>query len=409
MQGVCSLVEYFMGMPKKTIRLLSLIHRGKKRIGFEDDLHSTVIADLRSYPGIKWSKTKRGYYVDYSKMELGKLFDHLREKGYYVDYSSLKKGNHGGSKKSGRPKRLTLNRHQQLMHEQYVRYLKGLRHSASTVHTYGNFIEIFLDYINNRPLEKIDNDTVREFTEQVVEDRRYGISSHRQMVSALKHFADRFSAVGYDQLELKRPSKSSRLPTVLSQQEILDLLQVTANLKHRTILALMYSAGLRIGEVIRLELRDLDIDRRQIIVRQSKGRKDRHVMMAESLLPLILNYINSYRPEELVFAGGNGGHYSPGSIRAFLRRSCKLAGFLKRVTPHTLRHSFATHMIENGVNLRHVQDLLGHRKPETTMIYTHVAKKDLLRIRSPLDEAVTRQLSSDEKPLQLPFSQNFKG
>lgn len=376
---------------------------------FPDDLSPTAYADIRAYPRTKWSKTKRIYYLDYSLEALNKLFDYLREKGYYVDYSALRKSKNRRVSKPGRPKRIGLNKDQKLIHEQYERYLRGLRYSKSTVTTYANFIEIFLDFLGNAPVEKVDNDTVRRFTEKIVEDRRYGISTHRQMVSALKHFADRFTDVAYDKLELKRPKKSSRLPTVLSQAEVLDLIRVTVNLKHRMILALMYSAGLRIGEVIRLELRDLDIDRRQIIVRQSKGRKDRHVMMAESLLPLILNYINSYQPEDIVFVGGRGGYYSPGSIRAFLRRSCGLAGISKRVTPHTLRHSFATHMIENGVNLRHVQALLGHRKPETTMIYTHVAKKDLLRIRSPLDEAVSRHLDSDKKSLQLPFSQNFKG
>ena len=398
-----------MGMSKKTIRLFPWIHRGKKRIRFEDALPNMVIADIRSYAGIKWSRTKRTYYTDYSKKELGRLFDYLLEKGYYVDYSAFRNRKTNKISKGGRPKQISLDGDQKHLHEQYSKYLKGLRYSVSTINTYANFIEIFLDFLDNQPLEMVDNDTVRQFTERIVEDRSYGISTHRQLVSALKHFADRFRTVGYDQLELKRPSKSQRLPAVLSQEEILDLLQVTVNLKHRTILALMYSAGLRIGEVIRLELKDLDIDRRQIVVRQSKGRKDRHVMMAESLLPLILNYINSYRPGKLVFAGGNGGHYSPGSIRAFLRRSCRLAGISKRVTPHTLRHSFATHMIENGVNLRHVQALLGHSKPETTMIYTHVAKKDLLRIRSPLDEAVNRHLKTDKKTLQLPFSQNLKG
>ncbi len=385
------------------------MHRGKKRIRFEDELHRTVMADIRSYPGIKWSKTRRAYYVDYSRLELGKLFDYLHGKGYYVDYSALKNGKSNRSPKPGRPKQINLNKDQQLLYEHYVNYLKGLRYSVSTVHTYSNFIEIFLHFLDNKPIEKIDNDTVRQFTEQIIEERRYGISTHRQLVSALKHFGTRFENVAFDELVLIRPSKNRRLPTVLSQEEILDLIQATVNLKHRTILALMYSAGLRISEVLNLKLRDLDIDRRQIIIRQAKGRKDRHLMMAESLLPLILNYVSSYRPEDFVFVGAKGGRYSAGSIRVFLKRSCRRAGISKRVTPHTLRHSFATHMIENGVNLRHVQALLGHSKPETTMIYTHVAKKDLLKIRSPLDDAVVRHLSPDKKTLHLPFSRNFKG
>ena len=396
-------------MERTTITLLPLFHRGKKRIRFEFKYNRHILAYIKEYPGIKWSRTKRLYYVDYSRDNLSTLFDFLLAKGFYVDYSSLKKWKNSPPGKSGRPKGTRLNPDQRARLEEYIGYLKGLRQSSSTVQTYSNFIAFFLEYLGDKRLEEADNDLVRSFILEMVEKRKYGISTHRQLVSALKHFGMRFKSTVFDDLVLVRPRKSSRLPTVLSKEEVLDLIRVTVNLKHRMILALIYSAGLRISEVIHLKLQDLDIDRRQIIVRQSKGRKDRHVMMAESLLPLILNYINSYRPKELFFIGGTGSYYSPGSIRAFLRRSCRLAGISKRVTPHTLRHSFATHMIENGVNLRHVQALLGHRKPESTMIYTHVAKKDLLRIRSPLDEAVTRHLTSNDKSLHLPFSQNIKG
>jgi site-specific recombinase XerD len=126
------------------------------------------------------------------------------------------------------------------------------------------------------------------------------------------------------------------------------------------------------------------------MVKNSKGRKDRNVILAKSCIPLILNYLDTYKPNLYFTEGKPSEKYSAESVRAFLKRSCKNANITKCVTPHTLRHSYATHLLENGIDLRYIQELLGHSKPETTMIYTHVSKKDLLRIESPLDIAVKK-------------------
>ncbi|MBT8211039.1 MAG: site-specific integrase [Eudoraea sp.] len=281
--------------------------------------------------------------------------------------------------------------------------------STSTVTTYRNFIIFLLLYWKNRSLRQLDNASVQRFIEVVVKRRNYGISSHRQLISALKHFGDRFTQCAIQPATIKRPSKSRLLPTVLSKEEVIDLLRVTYNLKHRMILAILYSCGLRISEVLNLQLADIDFDRRQLVVRQSKGRKDRYLILAESTVPLLINYVSSYKPVGYLFHGGKGGKYSATSIRAFLKRSCRRAGISKRVTPHTLRHSYATHLIENGVNLRLVQELLGHSKPETTMIYTHVAKKDLLAVQSPLDTTLLELRTTDKNLLNQSLSGNLKG
>ena len=149
--------------------------------------------------------------------------------------------------------------------------------------------------------------------------------------------------------------------------------------------ALLYSSGLRVGEVTGLQLSHIDIGRNQLKVVSGKGRKDRFVILAKTFLPLLNNYLSTYKPHFYFIEGPNRKRYSESSIRKFLYNSVVLAGIKKHVTPHTLRHSYATHLLENGVSLRHIQELLGHSKPETTMIYTHVAKKDLLEIQSPLD------------------------
>lgn len=302
-----------------------------------------------------------------------------------------------------------LSRSQRSFLHQYIRYLEGLRLSSSTIATYSNFIVFLLLYWKERPLSELDNGDVQRFVELVVRRRNYGISTHRQLISALRHFGNRFVESGLEPSLLKRPRKSAMLPTVLSKEEVIDLLRATYNLKHRTILALMYSCGLRISEVLQLQLNHIDFDRRQLLIKQSKGRKDRYVVLAESTVPLLINYVSSYKPKGYLFQGEKGGKYSTTSIRSFLKRSCRRAGIAKRVTPHTLRHSYATHLIENGVNLRLVQELLGHAKPETTMIYTHVAKKDLLSVQSPLDTTILELRTTDKNLLNESLSGNLKG
>ena len=272
--------------------------------------------------------------------------------------------------------------------KRYTNHLRGKRLSTSTIKSYGYFCLRFLYVTRHKPIEDLNREDIDHFFINVLAKENYSISSHRQSVSALKYLADICQVSNFEAEHLKRPKPSKQLPTVLSSEEIIDLMQVTKNLKHRTIIGLLYSCGLRIGELLSLKRQALDFDRNLLYVHQGKGRKDRVVIMSHVLKPLVFNYLNSYRPKVFVFEGQKGGPYAAVSVRKFLKRSCELAGIKKRVTPHVLRHSYATHLLENGVDLRYIQVLLGHAKPETTMIYTHVAQKDITQIESPLDKAV---------------------
>jgi site-specific recombinase XerD len=382
------------------IVLIPVTHQGIDFIKINFKPNDEVKAYVEKFKAIQWSQTYNAFYMRFSKKEVNHLYVYLRKRCYYVDYSALKKITSDDF--SGKTKTLSdeLNREKQELLHQYRRYLEGLRLSKSTVETYSTFIIQLLLYLKETSLKNVNNDLVRHFVEDIISKKRYSISTHRQMIGAIKHFGHLFKETTIEDLALRSPKKSSYLPGVLSQREVIHLLSSTANLKHRTILGVLYSAGLRIGEVINLNVHDLDIDRMQITIRQAKGRKDRNVMLAESILPLVMNYLNTYKPKTFFIEGSNGNRYAPGSIRSFLKKSCAKAGIKKRVTPHTLRHSYATHLIENGVGLRHIQELLGHSKPETTMIYTHIAKKDLLAIKSPLDTAVLaiqESAKADEK------------
>ena len=291
----------------------------------------------------------------------------------------------------------------------FIRYLEGRRLSKSTVGTYSGLIGDFFHYLNYKPVGELTNRDVEKFCEDILAQYNYSITTQRQFISAVKHLKGLHPECKIDELHLERPRKSRHIPNILSKEEVIGLLRCTRNLKHRAALGMIYSAGLRISELINLKLADIDFHRRQVFIRQGKGRKDRVVILAESMLPLLENYLGSYRPLEYFIEGGEGIQYSASSVRAFLKRACNNAGITKRVTPHTLRHSYATHLLESGIDIRYIQELLGHSRPETTMIYTHVVRKDLMQITSPLDNAVAELMEAkkgkgrEQEQEQLPW------
>jgi site-specific recombinase XerD len=186
--------------------------------------------------------------------------------------------------------------------------------------------------------------------------------------------------------QLRRPSKDKSLPVVLSVAEVKALLSATTNLKHKTMLSLIYSAGLRVAEAATLKIGDIDRDQRQITVRRGKGRKDRVTLLSNSFVTLLDRYIAEYSPRDWLFEGQDPrGHISIRSIQHVFGAACALAGIIKNATVPSLRHSFATHLLEQGTDIRYIQELLGHKSPATTMVYTHVSTMSFRNIVNPLD------------------------
>lgn len=377
-----------------TLLLKKVVHRKKVRLLILFPYNEIIINNLKSLGKHYWSATLRGWYTNYSIEAIQLLKNTLKgEVIFKTDPSLFSKIKQGRSKKQR-----NISEENKEIIRLYVKYLKGKRYSESTIKTYFTFIADFFDYIKDRPINELSNKDVELFIEDVFVPKKMSISSQRQLISAIKLFKVFYPECKIDEVRLQRPRRSKILPTVLSKEEVIDLLRNTKNLKHRAILGIIYSAGLRISELINLELNKIDIDRRQIIIKNSKGRRDRHVILADSFIPLMLNYFSSYKPTRY-FAEGliKGEKYSAESVRGFLKLSVKRAQIKKHVTPHTLRHSYATHLLENGIDLRYIQELLGHAKPETTMIYTHVSKKDLLQIKSPLDMALKSMTENKEE------------
>jgi site-specific recombinase XerD len=221
---------------------------------------------------------------------------------------------------------------------------------------------------------------------ELIERRGISKSYQNQVVSALRFLCE--SVLGQPALALRipRPRKEHRLPAVLSVAEVARMLARARNPKHRALLMLIYSAGLRAGEVVRLRPSDLDIDRGLVRVRKGKGDKDRNTLLARRAVDAVRLYRDAYPTGPWLFPGTRSDrHLTTRSVQRIVKRAARAAGIEKDVTTHTLRHSFATHLLEGGTNLRVIQELLGHQSARTTQLYTHVAKSTIESIRSPLD------------------------
>lgn len=378
-------------MENPQITLKPKYHRGSEQILIYFKYDDSIKTLVKSLPNRKWSKTHRCWYVHRSQNTLNIIKETLAD--YTIDDRLIINTSVSAIKYRIHP----LTKDQRELIDNFTKYLKGKRYSESTIDTYTFLVSDFIGYHHNTAVEDLTNRSIELYIEDIYIKRKYSISKQRQFISALKIFKVFYPNTAIEAVELIRPKRDRQLPTVLSKQEVIQLIRVTKNLKHRAIIAIIYSCGFRISELINLELRDIDISRRQILIKNAKGRKDRYVIIADSFLPLLHNYVTTYVPEKYFVEGQNGNKYSPESVRKFLRKSCQLARIFKRVTPHTLRHSYATHLLEDGIDLRYIQELLGHAKPETTMIYTHVAKKDLLTIKSPLDVAVKQFINTEKQ------------
>lgn len=373
------------------------VHRKSKQLLIKFKYHQKLIDLIKTVDGVSWSTTLKSWYIKNTDENLSKiitLFKGITE----VNTNEI-------SKKEIFQRNLTET--QKTLLNNFHLYLKGKRYSQSTIKTYTFFVADFINFHTKIEFENLSNRNVEEFIESVFLERNYSVSSQRQFISALKIFIVFCPLTKINNLQLERPKKSRKLPNVLSQEEVLDIIRVTQNLKHRAVIALIYSCGLRVSELINLKLTDFHIERKQLIVKQGKGRKDRYVSLANSFLPLLSNYYYTYKPEVYFVEGNANGKYSAESIRQFLKKSCNQANINKAVTPHTLRHSYATHLLENGVDIRYIQSLLGHARPETTMIYTHVKRKDLMKIQNPLDVALQKLNETDNPKDKVLLSRNI--
>lgn len=275
--------------------------------------------------------------------------------------------------------------HQQTAIQQTVERLILERLSYSTQKTYKHHLAgLFYFYPKVLPKE-ISKEQVEQYLLHRIKYKKIAESTQNQIINAVKAYWEKVLKRDKAWLNIQRPKKPKQLPNVLSKVEIIQLLDVVVNLKHKLILLLIYSAGLRLGEVVNLLCRDLNVNRRHIHIKGGKGKKDRYVALAETVLPFLADYKKQYRPSYWLFEGQDGGQYSKRSVQHIFKRVVQKAKVNPYATVHTLRHSYATHCVEDGHNLKAVQDALGHASPETTQIYLHLSTNTLKQLKSPID------------------------
>lgn len=263
--------------------------------------------------------------------------------------------------------------------------LRIRKYSQSTYNTYGVYFKQFLAAHPNQDPKDIIEEQIKRHIVATVKQHGYANKTQNQIVNAIKFYYEKVLGLRKHDYWIPRPRKEFKLPVVASEEEIIRIIVAADNLKHQCIIALLYITGLRRGELINLKKADIDIVRKQVFVRAGKGKKDRTTVLSDRMINALMKYYEAYHPKTWVFEGANGNQYSGTSVGKLLKRAAKKAGLDKNITPHVLRHSFATHLMDKGTDTRYIQELLGHKNLNTTAIYAHVSKKDLMAVTSPLD------------------------
>lgn len=270
--------------------------------------------------------------------------------------------------------------------QQFIQFMRVRRYSPRTINAYTSLVRTYLEILGKcAPASVRDEDLTRYINKYYVE-KGYSRSYQNQVVNALKlYYSAEYGRKIREFIKL-RPRPEIKLPNILSTVEVKKLLTSFKNEKHRTIFYLIYAGGMRISEVTHLRVTDIDASRNIIHIRQSKGAKDRDIPLSKKALEQLRTYYKLYKPTEYLFEGQFGGMYSTSSIQTLFRKALKNCKIHKKATVHTLRHSYATHLLESGTDLRIIQELLGHKSSKTTEIYTHVSQQTKQKIPNPLDQ-----------------------
>ena len=332
---------------------------------------------IRAFPHRQFSSTHACWYVTYSEevlRELSRKISECQTVGISADFK------HDGVHSEGEVKII-----QFPLPEGYHETLVRVRYSEATVKTYESQMRKFLGWIHPRTSADITKVLIDDYQLYLASVKKISISTQNTAINAIKFYLEKVLHGERKVYYVERPRKEEKLPRVLSQEEVKALIEVTQNPKHRCMLMLLYSSGLRISELLNLRWRDFDLHRMQLFVEGGKGKKDRVTLLSHAAVEFTQYYMSLYKPGDLLFEGPGGKKYSQGSVNKIIHRSAFLAGIQKNPSAHTLRHSFATHLLEQKTDIRYIQVLLGHENSKTTERYTHVTTKGFSRLKSPLD------------------------
>ncbi len=406
----------------ETVTLKALLHRYNEYIGIYFDKNTALEKIIRKQPGAKWSKTNKCWYIPLNQQGYTLLVSRLKDtatinsdalKAYLQKKKAVEKtvapkavatppgpeGKNTLYKKPVAPAEphglspaFKLSTANLKALKDFIQQLKLKAYSPSTIRTYRNEFLQLLQLLKNKPVDKLVPDDLKRYMVFAMEKEGISENTAHSRLNALKFYFEQ--VLGREKFfwEIPRPKKRMILPKVISEEKILTGLLAVENLKHKTLLLLAYSAGMRVSEVIQLKLTDINSDRMQITINEAKGKKDRVVTLSETILLLLRDYYKEYKPKEWLFEGQYPGeHYSARSAQTIFKDAYKNLNLPSTASFHSLRHSYATHLLENGTDITYIQKLLGHNDIKTTLRYTHVSNKDIGKIESPLDKLMRKK------------------
>ncbi len=354
---------------KPPIELIPGYLKGEPIVKITFKYNKGIIDTIKAIPGRRWDQQNRNWYLPRNNFNLPIFLSRLSPMAE-IDHSALESIN------SEVP-------------SQYLEMLIRKRYSPNTIKTYMSYMKSFVKEFTDKDLESISSQQINDYLFKLIRDKGISSSQQNQRINAIKFYYEQVLGRKKQYYNLNRPRKEKRLPNVLTVEEVELILKQCKNLKHKSILMTLYSGGLRRSELINLKTTDIDSQRMLIKVTNSKGGKDRNTLLSEKLVKLLRDYYKFYKPKYWLFEGQKGGQYSATSIEKIFRKALKQANINKHATPHTLRHSFATHLLEQGISLLFIKELLGHSSTKTTEIYTHVSSRQLSKIQNPLDNLNT--------------------
>ncbi|MFN4300329.1 MAG: site-specific tyrosine recombinase/integron integrase [Thermaurantimonas sp.] len=354
-----------MGLIKDyTITTGTFEHRDVLWISFEySDVRKAFLKNL--LPKARWEPTFKAWWVVDTNQHREKLGYPL--KNPYEEYFSKVNAIHHSDLKN------------------YIRQLQLKAYSANTTRVYvGEFVR-FLVTIKSHPLSSFSAERIKDYLLYVLKKRNLSESSLNTVVNALKFYYEQVLGQKKMFIEIPRPKSKKSLPKVLSKNEIKRLFSTVENPKHKLMLEMCYGMGLRVSEIVGIKLNHINSADSRVLIEHAKGKKDRYVPLPERVKSQLAKYYKAYRPQTWLFEGAPGRQYSVRSVQLVFKKAMHSAGIFRQVSIHGLRHSYATHLLEAGADIRVLQELLGHSSVKTTQIYTHVTEEALKRIQSPLD------------------------
>jgi integrase/recombinase XerD len=383
----------------KQVILKPLFHRGLENIGIYFENNSMFNGIIKKVRGVKWSQANRCWYVPLSKEN----FQHILKilKGIaFVNYEDLKiylqkrRTIKSIKTRSGQTPAITsqlpsissvTNDNLQQV-ELLVKTLQLKAYSRNTIRLYKDEMMMLIKLLGDKPVQLLKKEHIKSYLLWQLQTKKNSETKVHSSLNALKFYFERVLHNEKIFIEIPRPKKPWQLPTVHSEQQVKKIIDAKENMKHKTMLMAGYSAGLRISEIINMKIKDIDSARMVINIRAAKGKKDRQVPLSVKLLEQLRIYYKIYKPRVYLFEGADGGPYATRSLQNVFQAAKKSSGNNKPGGIHSLRHSYATHLMESGTDIRMIQELLGHNSLKTTQRYTHVSKQQMGKVQSPLDK-----------------------